>query len=50
MTVRTAALVLAYRYPIGLSALARYFDLTCTDMFVHVDAKVDEEPGGGVRH
>lgn len=44
MTVRTAALVLAYRYPIGLSALARYFDLTCTDMFVHVDAKVDEEP------
>ncbi|HTJ65776.1 MAG TPA: beta-1,6-N-acetylglucosaminyltransferase, partial [Alphaproteobacteria bacterium] len=42
MSVRTAALVLAYRYPIGLSALARYFDLTGTDMFVHVDAKIDE--------
>jgi hypothetical protein len=44
MTVRTAALVLAYRYPIGLSALTRYFDLTGTDMFVHVDAKIDETP------
>jgi len=44
MPVRIAAVVLAYRYPAGLSALARFFNAADIDMFVHVDAKIDDRP------
>lgn len=40
--MRIAALVLAYRYPTGLSALSRFFAADDIDMFVHVDAKLDD--------
>ncbi len=42
--MRIAVLILAFRYPRGLRALARYFSGPDHRVFVHVDAKVGIEP------
>jgi hypothetical protein len=42
--MKVAVLVLAYRYPIGVRALTRFFSAPCFDVFVHVDRKVDAGP------
>jgi Core-2/I-Branching enzyme len=42
--MKIAALVLTYRYPLGVSALARFCDEAGIDMFVHVDTKTDIAP------
>lgn len=39
--MKIAVLILAYRYPIGLRALAGFFSAPCFDIFVHVDRKTD---------
>jgi Core-2/I-Branching enzyme len=44
MSVRIAVMVLAYGYPAGISAMSKFFDAADTDMFVHVDAKIDYGP------
>ncbi len=44
MTLKVAALVLSYRYPAGIAALARYFAAGDVDMFIHVDKKIDDAP------
>ena len=42
--MKCAALVIASRYPAGIGALSPYFAALGADMFVHVDAKIDEAP------
>lgn len=42
--MKCAALVIASRYPAGIGALSTYFAALGADMFVHVDAKIDEAP------
>lgn len=44
MSPSIAALVLAYRYPDGVEALSKFFAAADIDMFVHVDAKISDEP------
>lgn len=50
--MKIAALILAYNYPLGLSALTRLFSAVDIDTFVHVDEKIDAVPFhefGGLR-
>lgn len=42
--MKVAVLILAYRYPLGIPALSRYFPEQYFDLFIHVDAKVDIQP------
>lgn len=42
--MKIAALILAYNYPLGLSALARLFSAVDIDTFIHVDEKIDIFP------
>lgn len=44
MSPPIAVLVLAYRYPDGVEALSKFFAAADIDMFVHVDAKISDEP------
>jgi hypothetical protein len=42
--MKVAVLILAYKYPIGVQALSRFFPAPCFDLFVHVDQKIDAGP------
>jgi core-2/I-Branching enzyme len=42
--VKIAALILAWKFPEGVSALRSYFEQVDIDVFVHVDRKVDIAP------
>lgn len=44
MSVRIAALILSYRYPSGIAALARFFAAADIEIFIHVDGKCDDRP------
>lgn len=42
--MEVAALILAWRYPDGVSALCNYFTLANIDVYIHVDSKVELGP------
>jgi hypothetical protein len=44
VSAHIAALVLAFRYPIGIAGLSRFFAAADIDLIVHVDAKADNTP------